>query len=567
MIIACFILGSVSLSYSYSQTQVQNSGPVSINVNLNIEKGPLKPIWAFFGHDEPNYTYMKDGKKLLTELSQLSKVPVYMRIHNILNTGDGTPSLKWGSSNVYTEDKNGNPVYDWTIIDKIFDTYVERGMKPLAQVGFMPEALSSNPEPYRRAGMAGDPEALRKIPRGQGFAYPPKDYNKFAELVYQWVKHSVGRYGQKEVESWLWEIWNEPDIGAWRGTTEEYFKLYDYSTDAIKRALPTATVGGPHSTGPGGKSGAVFLNAFLNHIISGTNYATGKPGVPIDFIAFHAKGSPQVVNGVVRMNMGKQLNDINKGFEIISSFPSLKHLPVIIGESDPEGCAACAEQFYPNNGYRNGTLYPSYTAASFARVYDLAEAWGINLRGAVTWAFEFENQPWFAGFRDLATNGVDKPVLNVFRMFGMMDGTRVGVSKGTNYNYIIIRDSSVRGKMPDINALASKDGKSATVLVWNYHDDNIIPAPSDVDIIVSGFPAGQVRLEHYRIDQQFSNSFEVWKKMGSPQKPTPAQYAELEEAGTLQQFAEPANMKVNNGVVTVDFKLPRQGVSLLKFSW
>src|SRR5215468_6234228 len=118
---------------------------VSIQVDAAKRMGPLRPVWSFFGHDEPNYTYMKDGKKLLSEIAALSPVPVYVRTHNLLTTGDGTPSLKWGSTNIYTEDANGNPVYSWKIVDSIFDTYLKRGMKPLAQIGFMPEALSSKP--------------------------------------------------------------------------------------------------------------------------------------------------------------------------------------------------------------------------------------------------------------------------------------------------------------------------------------------------------------------------------------------------------------------------------------
>lgn len=561
------LINLMLLPCSFSQPAKTESDLVTIGVDLNIDKGPLKPIWAFFGGDEPNYTYMKDGQKLLTEISKFSPVPVYLRIHNILNTDEGPYALKWGSSNVYTEDANGNPIYSWTIIDKMFDTYVERGMKPLAQIGFMPKALSTNPEPYRRGGRPGDPPDIRKIPNGNGWAYPPKDYVKFAALVYEWVKHSIERYGKAEVESWYWEVWNEPDGGFFRGTVEDYIKMYDYSADAVKRALPTAKIGGPHTTGPWGTRGAAFLRTFLDHIVGGKNYVTGATGAPMDFIAFHAKGSTSLVNGVARMELGKQLRDINKGFEIVSSYPELKKTPIIIGESDPEGCAACLVEAYPQNVYRNGSWYASYTAASFARKYDLAEAWGVNLRGAVTWAFEFENQPWYAGFRDLATNGVDKPVLNVFRMFGMMTGNRVGVSKGTAYNYLTIRDSSVRGKDPDINALAAKDEKTATVLVWNYHDLNTIAPSSPVRISLSGLPVDQVKLSHYRIDDEFSNSYEVWKKMGSPQKPTPAQYAELEKAGQLQLFSPPETVKTKDGTATLDFQLPRQGVSLLKFSW
>ncbi len=281
------------LPRSAAQTTVPDTVP--IRVDLNEELGPLDPIWAWWGYDEPNYTYMRDGRKLLTEISQLSKVPVYVRAHSLLVTGEGTYALKWGSTNAYTEDENGNPVYDWTLVDSIFDTYIERDMKPFAQIGFMPEALSSKPDPYRHYWKPG--AAYDEI--FTGWAYPPKDYEKWAELVYQWVTHCVERYGREEVESWYWEVWNEPNIGYWRGTTEEYIKLYDYSADAVKRALPTARVGGPETTGPGWDEAATFLRTFLDHVLTGTNYATGETGSPLDFITFHAKGNPKVVDAMV----------------------------------------------------------------------------------------------------------------------------------------------------------------------------------------------------------------------------------------------------------------------------
>ena len=536
---------------------------VAIQVNLDKSKGPMQPIWAWFGYDEPNYTYMKDGEKLLTEISRLSNVPVYVRVHSLLVTGDGKAALKWGSTNAYTEDANGKPIYDWAIIDKIFDTFIERGMKPVAQIGFMPQALSVKPEPYRHHWRPD--QAYNDI--FTGWAYPPKDYTKFATLVYEWVKHSVARYGKAEVESWYWELWNEPNIGYWKGTTEEYIKMYDYVADAVKRALPTARIGGPEVTGPNWTDAADFLKAFLDHVVNGTNYVTGKTGSPLDVITFHAKGAPKLVNGIVQMNMGTQLRDIDKGFEIVASYPTLKHLPIIIGESDPEGCAACSENFHPQNAYRNGTMYSSYTAASFARKYELAAARGVNLAGAVTWAFEFEDQPWFAGFRDLATNGVDKPVLNVFRMFGMMQGNRVEVSGDLAYDFLKIRDSSVRGARADISALASTDTRSAAVMVWNYHDDNQLTDGEPVTITIRGIPAAKALLQHFRIDQEHSNAYTLWKKMGSPRQPTPQQVSELEKAGQLQPLSSPEWVHTEKGTAVIHMQLPRQGVSLLKFYW
>ena len=399
---------------------------------------------------------LKDGKKLLSELAALSPAPVYVRTHNLLTTGDGTAALKWGSTNAYTEDASGKPRYDWTIVDRIFDTYVERKMKPLVEIAFMPEALSTKPSPYRHDW--GIEKSYNTI--FTGWAYPPRDYRKWAELVYQWVRHSVSRYGRAEVETWYWELWNEPDIGYWKGTPEEYFKLYDFTADALKRGLSTARIGGPHVTGPNGARTQKFLRDFLEHCLRGTNNAMGRIGAPLDYVSFHAKGAPSVIEGHVRMGISNQLRAISNGFQIVASFPELRKTPIIIGESDPEGCAACSSRLHPQNAYRNGTVYSSYTAAQIARTYELAELHRVNLVGIVTWAFEFENQPYFDGFRDLATNGIDKPVLNVFRMLGQMGGRRVLAETKNAIPLEAIRDSGVRGK-PDVSAMASRQTTDA----------------------------------------------------------------------------------------------------------
>jgi xylan 1,4-beta-xylosidase len=533
-----------------------------ITVNLAKEKAPMTPVWAWFGYDEPNYTYMKDGKKLLTELAALSPTPVYVRTHSLLVTGDGVAALKWGSTNAYTEDANGNPVYDWHLVDSIFDAYVNRGMKPLAQIGFMPQALSTHPYPYRHHWKPGDPYDDIMT----GWAYPPKDYNKWRELIYQWVKHSVARYGQKEVESWYWEVWNEPNY-YWKGTQKEFFKLYDYAADGLKKALPTAKIGGLDIAGTSGKGSQAFLNAFIKHCIADTNYATGQIGSPLELITFHAKGQPRLIKGMVQMNAAPQLNDIATGFRIVASYPETRDLPVIIGESDPEGCAACGMATNPSNAYRNGTMYSSYTAATFARKYELGDQYGTNFTGAVSWSFEFEDQPWFYGFRDLATNGVDKPVLNVFRMFGKMRGDRVETISNRMYSLKTVMDSSVRGELTDIGVLASKDKKSAAVMVWNYHDDDKAGPAEPVALTINGIPSAKVLLTHYRIDSEHSNSYEVWKKMGSPQNPTSAQIAELQKAGGLQILGKPQKLKTQKNTLLVNFSLPRQGVSLVQISW
>jgi len=525
--------------------------PVTIRVDASRPIGELKPIWRFFGADEPNYATMKDGRKLIGELGALRPKQVYFRTHNLLNTGDGTPALKWGSTNVYTEDAKGRPVYDWTVLDRIFDTYIARGVRPYAQIGFMPQALSTNPEPYQHEWRPG----LRYDAITTGWAYPPKDYAKWGELAYQWVKHCIKRYGRAEVEQWYWEVWNEANIPAyWRGSPEEFYKLHDYAVAAVRRALPTARVGGPDVAGSGG----AFMDGFLRHVVSGRNYATGSVGTPTDFLSFHAKGAPTYVDGRVRMGIANQLTTIDQGFAKIAAVPELKSKPIVIGESDPEGCAACQG---PSLGYRNGTMYSSYSAAVFARKHELAALRGVNLEGALTWAFEFEDQPYFAGFRAIASNGIDLPVLNVFRMFSQMRGRRIATESSAQIPLAKIMTSGVR-EQADVGALASADDSTVAILVWHYHDDDVAGPDAAVSLSLAGLPAGGIRLTHYRIDDTHSNAYAAWRRMGSPIAPNDKQYQELLEASKLARMEPPTPIRGESGETVMTFTLPRQGVSL-----
>jgi xylan 1,4-beta-xylosidase len=525
--------------------------PVTVTVDAARSEGALPPVWRFFGADEPNYATMKDGRKLLVELGKLKKGDVFFRAHNLLNTGDGTAAFKWGSTNVYTETRDGKPVYDWTHVDRIIDTYLARGVRPYLQIGFMPEALSSAPAgtPYQhdwRPGFAYD----RIL---SGWAYPPKDYDKWRELVYQWTRHNVERYGGAEVERWYFEVWNEANGAYWKATPEEFYKLHDYAIDGVRRALPTARVGGMDSAGAGGS----FMDGFLRHVASGKNYATGATGTPTDFLAFHAKGQPSFVDGHVRMGISTQLKEIDRGFTKVLALPALAMKPVVIGESDPEGCAACPG---PENAYRNGTMYSSYTAASFARIWDMAARRKVNLDGVLSWSFEFEDQPWFAGYRQLATNGVPLPVLNVFRMFAQLGPTRIAATSDAQVPLDTVIASGVRGA-PDIGTLATKtaDGRVA-VLLWHYHDDDVAGAPASVSLRLNGVPRG-AKATLWRVDGDNGNAYAAWQKMGSPQNPNGDQYLALEKASVMQ----PQSLAVTTtrGATTATITLPRQGVALL----
>jgi xylan 1,4-beta-xylosidase len=548
-------------AFAAPESAQETPKPVTIHVDASHSLGPLPPIWAYFGYDEPNYTYMPRGKELISELVALSPVPVQIRAHNLLTTGDGTPSLKWGSTNAYTEDASGHPVYDWKIVDTILSTYLDAGAKPFVEIGFMPEALSIHPEPYRHNFPDGDIYT--------GWSYPPKDYEKFGELVRQLVAHCVEKYGESEVAKWDFEIWNEPDIGYWHGTPEEYDKLYDYSAAAIKKVSPALQVGGPATTSPFYPKPAEFLRQFLEHCARGKNFATGQAGAPLDFITFHAKGSPKFVDGHVEMGIRTNLASVDRGLAIVHDFPEFATLPVILSESDPDGCAACAATKFPQNAYRNGTLYPAFTAAILRGTLDFAAEHQANVAGLLTWAFEFEDKPYFEGYRTLATNGIDKPELNFFRMAALMRGNRISATSSAAISAGELAKSGVRAA-PDVDVLAARSDHSITAMIWNYHDDDVPASDEPVTLTLTGLSgvSGPLLLRHYRVDRDHSNAYAAWLAMGSPQNPTPDQYAALKAAGQLQLLDSPRWIQSpQDGTLSLSFSLPRQAISLLEFTW
>ncbi|MGH9619763.1 MAG: GH39 family glycosyl hydrolase [Bryobacteraceae bacterium] len=537
--------------------------PVTIRVDASQRTGPVQPFWNYFGYDELNNTSTRNGRKLIHELVQTTAARVHIRAHFLLCSGNGRPALKWGSTNVYTEDASGKAIYNWTIVDRIFDAWVKAGITPYVELGFMPQALSSHPEPYRPHWKPGEKFNNYAL----GWSYPPKSYRKWGELIDRLVKHLIARYGEAKVAAWNWEVWNEPNIFYWHGTPQEYDKLYDYTAAAVKRALPSARVGGPASTSPRSTRAAAFLKQFLEHCSSGKNYATGERGAPLDFISFHAKGHPEAAGGHLQMGISAEMKDAADGFDVIRSFPKFRNLPIVLSEADPEGCGACASKFYPANAYRNSTLYPAYEAVVMKTTRQLAASRHVYLQGVLTWAFEYEKQPYFEGFRALATNGIDKPVLNFFRMAGLLRGDFVQVASSGAIPVATILKSGVRGRS-DVDALAARSDHGISVLVWNYRDENTGRA-AQIDLRINGLPqeTNRLLLRRYRIDHNHSNAYTVWRQMGSPQSPSPAQYKKLESAGQLQLFTSPRWVGERAGSVEVEFSLPLESLSLVQLSW
>jgi xylan 1,4-beta-xylosidase len=512
------------------------------------------PIWTYFGYDECNATTSEDGKALLRELANICQRPPHIRTHFLLCSGDGAYDLKWGATNVYTEDRMGNPVYDWKILDEIVDTVVQAGCRHHFQFGFMPAALAPPDKPYKNTG-------LKKHGKNTGVSSPPVDYHKWATVIKTVTDRYVKRYPEA-ASTWNWETWNEPNIGFFGGSFEEFCTLNDFSARAFRDVLPGGRYGGPHTAGGG------WLTEFMEHCANGVNYATGRKGTPLEFIAFHSKGTTNMVNGHPQMQLQKNLRVCDEALAAIASNKTYRRTPVIIGEYDPEGTAALSAKVKPANAYRNESIYAAYEVALMKHTLDLAKSHNINLEGALTWAFMFENKAYFEGFRALTTNGIKKPVFNAFVMLGMLRGNRIDLNSSGALGLQNILKTGVRNEA-DIDGMAFRSEGKTQAILWHYHDD-MAEAPGrsiSLSVTAPSNSVQQARVTHYRIDRHHSNAHTRWLEMGSPQKLSTEQKRVLKLHGSLELLSPVIVKTVRQNTLTMDFELPRSAVSLLEVEW
>lgn len=521
---------------------------------------PLRRIWRYFGYDEPNYTDTPNGRALLGKLGALADGPYFVRAHFLLCSGDGTGRPKWGSTNVYTEaeDATRHPVYSWEIIDGILDAWLAAGLVPFVELGFMPEALSTAPSGTR----------YDHIYEG-GWRYPPRDYARWQGLVEALARHCLDRYGEREVSRWYWELWNEPDIFYWAGTLEEYCRLYDHTVAGLTAALPRARVGGPATTSPARPAAGDFLRRFLEHCVGGENAATGERGTRLDFVSFHTKGGgyrPQPDAPKQTPTIHTLLRHAAAGLEIVGELPDLARKEVVLSECDPDGWAAGSIRDNPNLAYRNTEYYASYVVSAACKLIDLGAPDGPRVDGMLTWAFQFEGREYFEGLRSLSTNGVDKPVLSVFRMLARLGDARLALESDAARDPLALEGGDRPDTPPDVSGLATLDGEGGVrVLLVSHHDDWDVRRPSEVRLSVRGLSDGVYSVRRYLLDAEHGNSHAAWRALGSPQQPTPQQLAWLHRAGRLA-LVESATARVAGGEAALDITLAAHAVCLVELS-
>jgi len=542
---------------------------VTVRVDCGAPQGPLRRIWTSLGFDEINWTSTPAGKRHLRTIAAFAERPYYVRSHYIFNSGIGWSLPHWGAGNVYHEDASGRPFYDFAIADQVYDAVVHAGHRPLVELAFTPRALV--PENAEKA-FAYEPSPTQWSPYEAGlWATPPKDYDKWSGLVRALVEHCVGRYGAEHVRGWLWELWNEPDILYWRGSPEQFHALYDVTAAAVKAALPGASVGGPATTGDldPGRRGNEFLRGFLAHC--------ARRRTPLDFVSFHTKGArftPWRVYGPLggpaptRQSPSslKMLREVRAALDAVSAHPEFRDLPCIVDECDASVPAHWGIYDNANFAYRNTEYFAVFQCKLMKKLLDL-DARGARVHQATTWSFYFEGERFFEGTRSLFTAaGIEKPVLNAYRMLGRLGDTRLA-AESTRAWPLDRLDAGEAGMPEEIDALAAAGPERVGVVVWRHADDQYASeAPAaDVTLRIERLPfRGQVAVTHWRIDAAHSNSHAAWRAQGEPQDPTEAQLHAIRERQGLERVAPDRIETVCDGALTLGLLLPLPSASLIE---
>ena len=543
------------------------SDSVQVEVDASRRIGKLEHRWNYIGYDECNYTHSPGGRALIGKIAGLEK-PYYIRAHHMLCTGICHGFYKWGSTNIYTETPDGNPVYDYETIDRIVDVWLQNNCIPFFELGFMPKDLADPREAENGISYSAGYGSVSEY-QLRGWCQPPKDYGRWYDMIFHLAVHLLERYGPEEIERWYFEMWNEPDIFYWHGTPEEFCKLFDYTEAALHKAIPAARFGGPATTGTGDPEGNAsrFLRTFLEHTRSGINYYSGERGTRLDFTSFHTKGGNYRFDALAE----KQLPSVRTFLANVETQSKIIRecgygsLECVLSEADPDGWAAGGRFDNFNLNFRNTEYYASYVMAAFKNLFDLSEKLEMDIR-PLTWAFMFEGERCFEGTRSLSTQGIDKSVLNLFRMLARLGTQTVELSVSRKQSLPGSAETGSSEAGTDISGWATCDNDHMLqVLIYCHHDDWDRKENHNFFLSLKNLPVkGQVSVTHYRIDRDHSNACAEWERQGKPDWPDNRQRAAILARSGLELFRAPEQAEIRDGRLELSFPLPTHSISLLE---
>jgi xylan 1,4-beta-xylosidase len=501
MICLMSLLPAANGQSSQAQTDAPRGEALTITIDLKAPSHPFPHFWErMYGSGRAALSLRESYRDDLREVKRATAFE-YVRFHGIFLDEVG----------LYDEDQDGNPVYNFSYIDQIYDGLLKNHVRPFVEMSFMPNKLTSDAKLV------------------QAFWYkpnvgPPKDWNKWEKLVEAFARHLVDRYGEDEVAQWYFEVWNEPNLDFWMGEPREssYYELYDRAARAVKHVSPRLRIGGPAT------AQAAWADRFLAHCKANN--------VPVDFVSTHVYGNDKAedVFGTHEVIPRDRMvcRSVQKVHQQIlaSAYPNI---PLIWSEFNAD---------YSNQTQVTDSAYMGPWMADTIRQCD-----GLTAMMSY-WTFSdvFEEQgvvkkPFYGGFGLLAEDGVPKPAFNDFAMLHKLGDTRLDVDS----------DSAL--------VTLRKDG-SIVLAVWGkmFPPEEQSSATDLMQLKFRGL-TGQHSARVTIVDDQHGSPLPAYEKMGSPRFLTQAQIMQLRAAAALPA-AQSAPITDN----TLKLTLPPHALALVE---
>ena len=442
---------------------------LKFNIDEAVSRGKqLKRNWSFgFNTCHAALWLRKDLPAQADEMKRLGFQ--YVRFHNTISSYTG----------IYSENEQGQPQYDFTRFDAVFDRVLATGYYPFFEISYCPELLS---------------------PEKKSFLYyecynnKPVDYEKWDALIEAIARHAVARYGLECVRKWYFEVWNEPDIAFESGQKEAYFELYDHTVLAVRRADNSLRVGGPAT------SKCLWIPEFIEHIVSGSAVSGGKP-VPCDFISTHCYPSdlaflPSDV-GDVKLQNSNIMRQMFSSVRACMDASPLRELPLIMGEWNSSAGPMALNHDEKNN------------AAFIVKIFD--ELRDV-IDGSLYWNMSdiYEEQgfhyiPFHGGYGLINVNGIPKSSYRAFELLNMLSGLELPAAK--------------ENAPESLGAIAAYDPEQgcAEILVYNYAEpDDPCPRECALQIELLGGGALCAQCDTLAITDKQGSAYEWWRAVGSP---------------------------------------------------
>ncbi len=472
-------------------------------VNCGHHIGKLEYNWANFFYQNGLDTLKYFNHYIMKNLSRL-KGNKFIRSHNVITTNSAS--------------YRGNR-YNWKTIDRIYDTLMDYNLNPLVEMGSIPSNLGKD-------GLL-------------------KDFIGWEELVYNFIKHLVKRYGKVKVRDWYFSLWNEPDLSSGKNTlrVKEYCKMYDFTVKGAVSAYSDIRIGGPESAGD-----TCFIDGFLKHCAEGKNYATGKMGSRLDFFSFHI-----YCNSPDKKPVSSHFHDkCGEVKTLISAYPAFANIPVLLTEWGMTWGGVYTH--FPTN-YRNDNYAAAFTCRIVKGMIDadcnLLVFCGFSENN---WKGKYETGN-FNNTRSIITkDNIKRPVFGAYELLNMLGQNRVYFGRGSN---------SFK-----FDGLATVDKDSVKVLMWNFHDDpDIQESDATIALTIKNIPIEKENLnyEEYRLDSFNNNSYSAYVEFGQPLNLTKAQIKELQRmADGVTKPVKREKISLNKKSVTKEVRIPMHGVILIR---